>query len=94
MYLSTLLLVAVSNSLNIVVARSQQRMEVSTLCSKDSYTPIQYNDGPDNWLSTLVPHHATHAFMDLEGVEKEGKSRLLMIGKILLLNRSSKILNP
>lgn len=73
MYLLTLLLVAIGDSFNVVVARCQQCMEVAALCSKDSHSPIQYDDRPNNRLSTLVPHHSTHPFMDLDGVEMEGK---------------------
>lgn len=77
-YLLTLLLVAISNSFNVVVAWSQQRMEVATLRSKDSHSPIQYNDRPNNRLSTFVPHHATNPFMDLQGAEMEGKLMILI----------------
>lgn len=80
-YLLTLLLVAISNSFNVVVARSQQCMEVAPLCSKDSHSPIQYNDCPNNRLSTLVPHYTTHPFVDLDWVEMEGKLRLCGDGK-------------
>ena len=67
-YLLTLLLVAIGNSFNVVVARSQQRVEVAALCSKHSYTSVHHNDCTNNRLPTLVPHHSTHTFMDLEEV--------------------------
>lgn len=76
MYLLALLLVAISDSFNVVVSWSQQCMEVAALRSKDSHSPIQYNDRPDNRLSTLVPHHTTNPFMHLDGVEMERKLRL------------------
>lgn len=39
-YLLSLLLVAISDSFNVVVARSQECMEVSALYGKDSHSPI------------------------------------------------------
>lgn len=65
-YLLSLLLVAISDGFNVVVARGQECMEVSALYGKDSHSPIQYNDRPNNRLSTLVPDHTTHPFMDLD----------------------------
>lgn len=76
MYLLPLLLVAISNSFNVVVAWSQQRMEVASFRSEDSHSPIQYNDGTNNRFPALVPHHTTHPFMYLRGVEMERKAIL------------------
>lgn len=85
MYLLSLLLVAICNSFNIVVSRSQQGMKVSTLCGKDSDSSIQHNDCSNNWLSTPVSHHTTHPFMNLD-VEEEGNSFSVMLGKGMILN--------
>ena len=75
-YLLTLLLVAISNGFDVVVARSQQSVKVAPLCSKDPHSTIQHNDRPNNRLSTLVPRNATHPFMDLGGEHMESKLRL------------------
>ncbi len=52
-------------------------MEVASLCGKDSHSIIQKDKGPNNRLSLLVPHHTTNPFVDLNGVEMEGKFRVL-----------------
>lgn len=74
-YLLALLLVTVSNSFNVMVARGQQSMEVPALRSEDPHTPIQYNDGANNGLSSLVPHDTANSFMDLEKTETEEKNK-------------------
>jgi len=68
-YLLTLLLVSIGNGFNVVVAWRQQRVEVAALSGEDADSPVQYDDGPDDGFSTLVPHHAAHPFVDLGGVE-------------------------
>lgn len=81
-YLLTLLLVAVSNSLNVVVARSQQRVEVAALYSEDSHSPIQYDDRTNDRLPTLISHHTSHPFMDLERVQMEGKIKVCSVTQL------------
>ena len=72
-YLLTLLLVSVSDSFDVVVAGSQQRVEVAALRSKDPHSAIQHDDRPNNGLPALVPHHATHPFVHLNVGRAKGK---------------------
>lgn len=63
--LLSLLLVSLGDGLDVVRARGEECVEVSSLAGEDPHAPIQHDHGTHDRLPALVPHHSTHTLMHL-----------------------------